>query len=180
MANDTRIVLGKRGADYGCFISPPGKDVLTSVDGDLIFDSTAEGLIQVKATGTVLVPNSTDPNQQFAGIVIIHTGIPTHFDDGSSHTLTWSTLLDPSTSNVSPVFTAEDSLVTTNCPWLNLGLMDIKKSYELDMIPGYTLTGYLWSNIATNPPSQIVVFVNGSPNNEFNISWTLYSEKGNG
>jgi len=84
------------------------------VDGDLIFDSTAEGLIQVKATGTVLVPNSTDPNQQFAGIVIIHTGIPTHFDDGSSHTLTWSTLLDPSTSNVSPVFTAEDSLVTTN------------------------------------------------------------------
>ena len=43
MANDTRIVLGKRGADYGCFISPPGKDVLTSVDGDLIFDSTPKG-----------------------------------------------------------------------------------------------------------------------------------------
>jgi hypothetical protein len=162
---------------FGLFVSKPGTDVNT-LDSrhNLIFDSTAAGLFQVVQTGQVVVekaPSTTAPTETF-----IYTGIPIPHADNSSLFLSWNSLLDPATVNISTAFTREDTPVTTNCPWLNLGLMDIKNSYEVDIIPGHTLTSRLSANTDTSIATQDISFTNGSPNNDQLVSWLLYSEKG--
>ena len=162
---------------FGLFVSKPGTDVNSLNKHNLIYDSTATGLFQVVQTGQVVVEkaaSTTVPTETF-----IYTGIPMPHADNSSLFLSWNSLLDPATVNISTAFTKDDTPVTTNCPWLNLGRMDIKNSYEVDIIPGHTLTSHLSANTDTSIATQDISFTNGSPNNDQLVSWVLYSEKGN-
>lgn len=56
MAN--RVLLGKKGSDYGLWVSRPGQNVLTANDADMLFSTSAEvvtvmqsGVVQLTAAG---------------------------------------------------------------------------------------------------------------------------------
>lgn len=51
-----RIVLGKRGSDYGLWISKPGYDATTATAGQLLFSTGAYKAGQIILQGQVLVP----------------------------------------------------------------------------------------------------------------------------
>lgn len=65
-----RIILGKattnttsqhyhRSDRFGLFVSRPGANVQNCSDGDLIFDSTAAGIVQKMGRGAAIIPNQT-------------------------------------------------------------------------------------------------------------------------
>ena len=67
MAN--RVILGKRGTDYGVFVSKAGQNVLTCADKDMLFDSTKNrtGQIYGGGAGINFVDSSSDQEAYVRG-----------------------------------------------------------------------------------------------------------------
>lgn len=72
-----RVLLGK-GADgfYGLKVSPPGVDVYTAADSELVFNSN-QNVLKIVATGTISMPNATGaiPGTPSVAYASANTGI---------------------------------------------------------------------------------------------------------
>lgn len=71
-----RVLLGKKGSDYGLWVSKPGQNVLTASDDNMLL-STDFQAFQIVASGVINNPsNNTDynltiPNLGFTPIVLL-------------------------------------------------------------------------------------------------------------
>lgn len=96
-----RVLLGKKGTEYGLWISKPGKDVTTAAVQDLLFSSSSSDYkySQILAQGTyafsstagdnfsVTVPTKNNTKPQAIWYPIVTIGAPAYFP-GSFYQMT--------------------------------------------------------------------------------------------
>jgi len=63
MAN--RVLLGKKGSDYGLWVSKPGGNALTDADAELLLSSEVVGMGQVILFQNIAVPASSTVTQNY-------------------------------------------------------------------------------------------------------------------
>ena len=111
-----RVLLGKKGSNYGLFVSKPGVDVDTANADQLIFDSTAKGYGQAIFKETITLSRGTSQTRTFStedipNPVIIILG--EQFVQVSNITGTQATFLVPNTySSMTSVYSATQIFTT--------------------------------------------------------------------
>jgi len=192
-----RVILGKtpdkesssantyhRAGNTGLFISKPGANVMSCSDGDLLFDTTANGLFQLLMKGTAIIEKAVSKTESKE--TAVYTGLKSQYADDAPLFVSWKVIL-PSTNLHAVAYKSSwnnsmnESFVAVSIPFVNLDFSDLGPPQKTGFVPGASLTSRITANTDNYPATANTIdifFKNGSPNYDHRIQWSLFRENG--